>query len=49
MIEGHGVECECVECEMARHDEDAANEREYEELMRMAKENGHEEPGDEFT
>jgi hypothetical protein len=45
MIEGHEVECECVECEMARPEEEAEYEREYEELMCMAKENGHEEPG----
>jgi hypothetical protein len=47
MIEGHDVECECVECEMVRHEQDAEYEREYEELMRMAKENGHEEPGED--
>lgn len=34
MIEGHEVECECVECEMARDEQEAQWEREDAEFQR---------------
>lgn len=49
MIEGHESECECVECEMARHEEEAQWEREDAERQRKVERGEIKPPGPHST